>query len=121
MIKLEMADYLSRNDRSSSLDAIDKLEIGLYDRTSDESVRGFLRIGVMKAVLYRLGNTPVENERLKRCVRNGETSAATFFNTVDGRTSQNDCLSGKRIMHAMTSSLFTVVNWLKRPQPGGAS
>jgi len=58
------------------------------------------------------------SERLKRWARNGETPATTYFYKGEVRTSQNDCLLGKRIMQEMRSSWHTAANWLRKLQPG---
>ena len=64
---------------SRSFDTIDKLEIGLYDLVSVESMPAFWRIGVMKAELYTLGNVPADSDRQYNSARKGATTAATRF------------------------------------------
>jgi hypothetical protein len=64
----------------------------------------FLRIGVIKADLYTLGNVPVESDRHYNSARKGGTSAATRFTIGTDRTSAADVLSGRRLMTAMTSA-----------------
>jgi len=85
----------------------DRLEIGRYDRTSEESRSTFLRRGEMYAALKTAGTQPVVSERLNISVKKGAKTSMTDLSVGVGSGSKAQLLSGSTRTAATTSSTVT--------------
>jgi len=97
---------------SSSFDATDRLDIGLYDLTSPVSIPDFFTSRVMWVTLNASGTKPLNSDLLKRLVRNRAMTPTTALRCVVGCGSSAQVLSGNTPTAAMTSLTVTDWNWL---------
>ena len=96
--------------RSINLDVNDRLDIGLYDFSSNGSSDGFFNIGRTIACLRLSGNTPDSNDFLTMASKIGTNMSLDCLIIHAGTGSIAHCLFGAlRIASAMSS----VENWPK--------